>query len=500
MPSCRRDLLVALALLALDGPAWPGHAEARLSVHPDDAPKLRRGLQGAAPVVSADGMQRHTFEHEDVDGMITHYSYQAELLPEVSNLAQVAGLAGVDVAQASRTASAAGDASAAGAASNVHIWFDTPQNCRAAAPSLAQPGAILVINSGSQQAASAASGGQGGDPYEGPPQRVESVVSVSLQDCSDPEEPSLELRTQQIAPERAFKSLHLTLSHGPAGYKERMGAEGAAHRAGEPVGSAGTSGGDAGGTTAGQVSAVGAQGGSVAGASAGIAAPGWPAGAKEAAFNDTTPEATSAPGAARRRQRRLQSATPTEGAEENTGAAAEPDVTPPGGRLPHARRLLEYDMGCRCDVGVCTDGHYGRWSDDRSGCDGSCGLFGGRETHYICEDCHGTCATCSGGGDADDCTSCEAGDRKYEGALWGLFSGTKCLTCPRDEGTRKFADNGQAIIYLESVVLRSEQSSWSNWWKGGELFYFFTEHFNFGSGRPETEKTLLHCINKANSP
>jgi len=192
---------------------------------------------------------------------------------------------------------------------------------------------------------------------------VPQVLAVELQGCSNQGGTSLRLHTQQVAAEKAFRSLHLTLSHGPRGYRERRRAEGTAHSAGDAaVGSAagpGQPGTDSSGGSAGEDDRWGA----LSTASdrdspaklACLAAPGnsWTpdSGATGSPRNDSSRSAPS---------RRLQAAG---------------SVPPAGhgqGGFTHRRRLLEYDMGCRCKAGECSDGHYGEWGDT-DGCDARCG-------------------------------------------------------------------------------------------------------------------------------
>jgi len=187
------------------------------------------------------------------------------------------------------------------------------------------------------------------------------VLAVELQACAGKGGPFVRLRTQQVAPEKAFKSLHLTLSHGPRGYLQRRRAQGAAYAAADQAVGAAIAGqpGGGGGDDDDRWGPLSTASDSDSPAKlARLAAPGSSWAPDSGASGSPRGDSSSS-----LQGRRLQAAgntQPTDGALAGQGG------------FTHRRRLLEYDMGCRCKTGECSDGHYGAWGD-RDGCNARCG-------------------------------------------------------------------------------------------------------------------------------
>lgn len=152
-------------------------------------------------------------------------------------------------------------------------------------------------------------------------------------DCSDADAPSLDLRTQQVPAENAFKSLHFTLSHGPQTYKDRMVGEGAAYQAGKPVGTDPVPGG-----TAAPVNMT----------------------------SDTVNAPTAFMPPRPRPAGNLTGNNSTHRLLQANGRSSS------AGESPYARRQLYFDVGCRCSDYDCPDGYYSlKGSSDY--CDEWCG-------------------------------------------------------------------------------------------------------------------------------
>lgn len=117
-------------------------------------------------------------------GLVTHYSYEAELLPGVVYLHKFEGVAALEMAVVSPSAAAPGGSTSP--ISELTIFFQTPTDCQAARPNLTQPDTIIVINGDRFPAMEPTSVNETSDkedPFRLPPQRLESVCIISQSAC-----------------------------------------------------------------------------------------------------------------------------------------------------------------------------------------------------------------------------------------------------------------------------------------------------------------------------